>query len=318
MGHAGFIVEMPIPNSPTETTSTTQAEEEGGIVGTKRGVTIFMDAVFAERMSPVSFAGPKRFTPLPCTVAEIPEIDLVIMSHNHYDHMDLGTIRDVYARNKERGIHFFAGLNTKNWFCRTSGLGIQESEVTETDWWECVDVNVPGRGSLRLTCAPTQHFSGRSLRDHGHSLWCSFAVEELLPTKTGDQGTASQIVGKKLYFAGDTAYGSAETGHKCPAFKQIGQALGPFDLALLPIGCYSPVDWMSNVHASPEDSLEIHKEVKSKKSVGMHFGAIRGGISSQYEPVTEPPRRWREACEKEGKWASGECGLCDVGETVAV
>lgn len=105
---------------------------------------------------------------------------------------------------------------------------------------------------------------------------------------------------------------------RCPAFKEIGEKHGPFDLALLPIGCYSPRPFMSPVHCSPDDSIEIHKDVRSKKSIGMHYGTIRGGLSAQYEDVREPPQLWKESCEKAGlKWGE-EIGLCDLGETVAV
>lgn len=93
---------------------------------------------------------------------------------------------------------------------------------------------------------------------------------------------------------------------------------GPFDLALLPIGCYLPRAFMSPVHCAPDDSVEIHKDVRSKKSIGMHYGTIRGGLSAQYEDVREPPQRWKECCEKAGlKWGE-DIGVCDLGETVAV
>ncbi|GAB7343728.1 hypothetical protein MBLNU457_1706t1 [Dothideomycetes sp. NU457] len=327
MGHAGFIVELPIP--PNSTSKPT------------RGITILMDAVFADRMSPVFFAGPKRFVPTPCTVAELPEIDIVLISHNHYDHLDIETMRQVYARNGTH-IHFFAPLGNKKWFTHASGLHVPESQVTELDWWDQVRVTVDlarattaedgstsdvqsTKAEVTLTCTPSQHFSARSPFDAGHTLWSSFCIQSPpippLPSAAPSTTPATPTRGKSLYFSGDTALRSRSTPAStppCPAFTQIGSLLGPFDLALLPIGCYSPRNWMSNVHASPEDSVEIHRMVKSKKSVGMHYGTIRGGISGQYEPVDDPPRVWREVCEKEGLWETGECGLCEVGETVAV
>lgn len=308
LGHAGFLVELPCTPQPDGTTKT------------ERGVRILFDAVFDERFSPVSFAGPKRFTPTPCDISELPDIDVLVLSHNHYDHLAFSTIKHVYETRKGK-VHIVAGLNNKSWFLN-AGLGIQDHEVTECDWWDSVGVEVPGVGAMRLTCCPAQHFSARGIRDQGHSLWCSWVVEELVPraaaAATDGAGEKDPVMGKKLYFSGDTAYKSTHAPSPNPEFAKIGQFLGPFDLALLPIGCYSPVEFMSNVHASPEDSLEIHKAVRSKKSIGMHYGVIRGGLSSQYEPVTEPPKRWRECCEKEGRWQSGECGLCDVGETVQV
>lgn len=290
LGHAGFLVEMPVNK---------EGNEE------KRGLRILFDAVFSERTSPLIWLGPKRYTPTPCTVDELPEIDLVVISHNHYDHLDFATIKAVYERQKRAGqdLHFFAGLNNKAWFLN-AGLGIQEDEVTEMDWWEEKEVTVSGIGSIKLACTPAQHVSRRSPRDGAVALWCSWALEDQCK--------------KRLYFAGDTAYKHVSSESPCPVFDQIGQVFGPFDLALLPIGLYSPVELLSSVHCHPEQTLELHKAIKSKKSIGMHYGTVRGGISAQYEDVREPPRRWQQCCEKEGMWETGECGLCDVGETVFV
>jgi len=148
-------------------------------------------------------------------------------------------------------------------------------------------------------------------------LWCSWALE---------------ASGRKLYFGGDTGYQAKDTPAPCPIFVQIGDLLGPFDLALLPIGLCTPYSFMGNVHATPEQSLLIHKEIKAKLSIGMHYGTVRGGLSSQFEDVRDPPRRWRQAAEEEGLWRGGGVegvgeivdtkssgvGLCDVGETVSV
>lgn len=104
----------------------------------------------------------------------------------------------------------------------------------------------------------------------------------------------------------------------CPAFSEIGETYGPFDLALLPIGCCMPRTFMSPVHCTPEDSLCVHKDIRSKRSIGMHYGTVRGGISAQFEDVRDPPRWWKEACEKEGLVWGKDVGLCDIGETVIV
>lgn len=271
-------------------------------------------------MSPVSFLGPKRFRPPPCGLEEVPEVDVVAISHNHYDHLDLGTVKKLYFElgGKERGLHFLCGLGTKEWF---TGIGVKESDVSELDWWEGVEVRLPGQeGGVKVTCTPSQHFCGRSPFDMGKALWCSWVFEEL---KDDNE------MGKKLYFAGDTGYRTVteddeKEGKKeddlpvCPAFKEIGEKLGPFDLALLPIGCYTPRTFMSAVHCAPEDTVEVHKAVRSMKSVGMHYGVVRGGLSQYYEDVLEPPRRWKEHCEKVGlKWGE-EVELCELGETVVV
>ncbi|GAB7347514.1 hypothetical protein MBLNU459_g4414t1 [Dothideomycetes sp. NU459] len=294
LGHAGFLVE-------TSHGATGMSDGKTG----KRGIRILFDTVFSERISPVTWAGPKRYTPTPCTLDELPDVDLVAISHDHYDHLDFETIKAVYAKSKKLGtpIHFLAGLNNKQWFLN-AGLGITSDEVTECDWWDSLHVTLDGIGEINITCTPTQHFSGRGITDHGNTLWCSWAVED---TKAK----------KKLYFAGDTAYQAAGTPSPCPVFKQIGQVFGGFDLALVPIGLFMPESFMGSVHTSPEQSLKIHEEIGSRKTIGMHWGTFRGGISGQYEDVRDPPRRWREASEKAGKWGT-ECGLVDVGETVIV
>ena len=295
IGHASFLVETPAAK------------------GAGRGVRILFDPVFSERTSPVGWFGPKRYTPTPCSVADLPDVDLVCISHNHYDHLDYNTVTELYKLRKGK-IHFFVGLNDKAWFTKHV---CQPEDVTEMDWWDSSDVNVEGLGGVRLICTPAQHGSARSGWDAGHSLWCSWALE---------------AGGKKLYFAGDTGYQAVDTPSPCPAFAQIGKALGPFNLSLLPMGLFKPPSMMGGVHAAPEQSLLIHKDIKSKLSIGMHYGTVRGGVSGQYEDVRDPPRKWREAAEKEGLWLGGGIegknnpvntskqgvGLCDIGETVAV
>ncbi|KAI4759274.1 Metallo-hydrolase/oxidoreductase [Aureobasidium sp. EXF-3400] len=285
LGHAGWLVETACSASPTQLSSTADDKET-------RGIRILFDAVFSERTSPVGWFGPRRYTPTPCTLDELPEVDLVVISHNHYDHLDIATISNI---------HFFAALGNKQWFLN-AGVGILEDEVTECDWWDSLGVEVEGVGSVKLTCTPAQHTSGRTPFDAGQTLWSSWVVEDVQSSK-------------KLFFSGDTAYKATSAKTACPAFKQIGEVFGGFNLAMVPIGLYSPQWFMSNVHCCPEDSLQIHKDIRSKKTIGMHYGTVRGGLSAQYEDVREPPKRWRECCENEGRWET-ECWLCDVGETV--
>jgi N-acyl-phosphatidylethanolamine-hydrolysing phospholipase D len=299
IGHASFLIE------------TTR------VSGAPRGVRILCDPVFSERTSPVQFLGPKRYTPTPCSLEELPDVDAVIISHNHYDHLDHATIMYLHKRRKGE-IHFFCALGNASWFL---GCGIAASQVTELDWWDGVDVNIGGVGRITLTCTPSQHFSGRSGWDRGSTLWCSWVVQEVI----AEQGSH---IAHKLYFAGDTGYRTvaqlglshaeeAASPH-CPAFAEIGNRLGPFDLALLPIGLCQPRPFMSGVHCDPYDSICIHKDIKSKKSIGMHWGTIRGGVSQEYEDVRDPPKWWREAAEQAGlKWGE-EIGLLDVGETLVL
>jgi N-acyl-phosphatidylethanolamine-hydrolysing phospholipase D len=294
LGHASVLVEFP------------------AAIGTERGVRILFDPVFSERTSPSTWFGPKRYSLTPCTLDELPQVDVICISHNHYDHLDYETITQLKSRGR---VHFFAALGNKSWF--KQHIHCKDDEVTELDWWESCEVAVDGIGSITLTCTPAQHTSGRTPFDAGQTLWSSWAVEN---------------DSKKFYFAGDTAYQAVNTSAPCPAFKEIGDSIGPFDMSFLPIGLYSPEHLLGKVHATPEQSLRIHEDIKSKLSIGMHYGTFRGGISGQYEDVREPPRKWREAAIKNDIWCGGGVegngdpadtsnegiGLCLIGETVVV
>jgi L-ascorbate metabolism protein UlaG (beta-lactamase superfamily) len=280
--------------------------------GAERGIRVLFDPVFSERTSPSTWFGPKRYSPTPCTLDELPQVDVVCISHNHYDHLDHATITQLKARGQ---VHFFAALGNKAWF--TQHILCKDDEVTELDWWGSCEVAVDGIGSITLTCTPAQHTSGRTPFDAGQTLWSSWVAENDT---------------KKFYFAGDTAYQAVDTPAPCPAFKDIGELLGPFDMSFLPIGLYSPAHLLGKVHATPEQSLRIHQDIRSRTSIGMHYGTFRGGISGQYEDVREPPRRWREVAIKHDIWRGGGVegngdpadtsiegvGLCHLGETVAV
>ncbi|KAI9810463.1 MAG: hypothetical protein M1827_006239 [Pycnora praestabilis] len=312
IGHATFLV---------ETTSEAVAGVGGGGGGILRGVRVLFDPLWSERTSPSKWVGPKRYTPVPCPLEEVPEVDLVLISHNHYDHMDIDTIRELYRMRKGH-IHFLCALGNASWFHST---GIQSNDVTELDWWHGVRVDIAGVGSVKLTCTPSQHNSGRTPWDMGSTLWCSWVVEEIALASVSEPQAPRT---RKLFFSGDTGYRAMPCNEPskefessqphCPAFAEIGQHFGPFDLALLPIGLYSPRSFMSSVHCAPEDSVCIHKDIQSKKSIGMHWGTVRGGLSGQYEDVTEPPKRWKESAEREGLVWGQDVGLLDIGETLIV
>ncbi|KAL9059259.1 MAG: hypothetical protein Q9162_001296 [Coniocarpon cinnabarinum] len=302
------------------------SQENGNFMSSSpaRGIRILLDPVFSERTSPFSFIGPKRYTPAPCKVSDLPEVDLVCISHNHYDHLDESTIRELASRSPRT--HFLCALGVKEFF---TSVGVGADRVTECDWWQAIECSIKNVGTLRLVCTPAQHISARWINDTCKTLWCSWALGSLeersqgamdnvsgdtaevttraceLPQETND-ASSSFLQSPRLYFAGDTGYRAvpvaeptleeAERYPHCPAFATIGSLLGPFDLALLPVGLYKPRDFMSSVHCCPEDSVCVAKDVKAKKSIGMHYGTVRGGLSGQYEG--QSPSRSRTMVKK--------------------
>lgn len=162
---------------------------------------MLFDPVWSERISPVSWAGPKRFSPVPCAIDECPEVDVVCISHNHYDHLDAKTIAAVHRRGGGR-VRFLCPLGIERWFL---GMGIREEEVVELDWWDGVLVGVEGVGSVRLVCTPSQHFSGRGVWDHGSALWCSWVLEEVAVAGDGAGEGRQRPAPRKLFFAGGCA-----------------------------------------------------------------------------------------------------------------
>ena len=217
------------------------------------GATFLTDPVFSSRASPLPFVGPWRYAPLPFGVAELPPIDFVLISHSHYDHLDLGSVLQL-----GNGPVWYVGLGLGSWF-KAQGI----TNVVELDWWHSVEHRVGG-SSVKVTATPSQHWSARTPFDRMTTLWCSWHV----------QGAHSSF-----FFAGDTAL--------CPAFRQIRQRLGPPTVAALPIGAYLPRQFMRHHHASPQDAVEIHEDLGAQWSVGCHWGTLR---QKALEHVAQPPR----------------------------
>jgi N-acyl-phosphatidylethanolamine-hydrolysing phospholipase D len=199
------------------------------------GINILTDPIWSERCSPVSFAGPKRYTPPGITLENLPKIDIVIISHNHYDHMDLPTLKTL---EKLFSPTFFVGLGNKD-FLSNEGL----NKVFELDWWDEKQVN-----NAKIIFTPTQHFSARGIFDRDKTLWGSYIVN---------------VGNKTIYFAGDTAY---FTG-----FKEIGDRFPNIDFAILPIGAYEPRWFMQPVHMSPEESVQAFLDLRAKYFFPMHY-----------------------------------------------
>ncbi len=224
------------------------------------GVNILTDPALSKRTSPVQWAGPGRLAPLGLRFEELPKIDVVLISHNHYDHLDDPTVRWLAKRDAPA---FLVPLGLRDWFAKR-----RIDAVTELDWWQSAEV----RG-LNVHAVPAQHFSGRGAGDRNRTLWCGFVYEK---------------DGKRHYFAGDTGYG--------PDFADIGARFAPIDVSMIPIGAYDPRAFMQPVHVDPDEAVCIHRDVGSRLSLAMHWGTFRLTL----EPMDEPPVRLSSALVSAG------------------
>ena len=207
------------------------------------GITVLTDPVFSDRASPYQFVGPLRYRRAAVTVDELPAIDAVVISHNHYDHLDSGSVESLNDRFGS-DLQWFVPLGLKQWMTDMGCVNVYESE-----WWQ--HSSLPNKPNYQFILTPAQHWSRRGLTDMNEVLWGSWTV---------------QTPNKKFFFAGDTGY--------CPAFKQIGQKYGPFDVSAIPIGAYDPKWVMSSQHVDPEEAVQIHEDIKSKFSFGIHWGTF--------------------------------------------
>jgi len=262
---------------------------------------------------------------MPCQIKDIPIIDTVIISHNHYDHLSHPTIMEIQKLHPS--VHFFAPLGNKPWFTE---CGIKN--MTEVDWWQSKTLTLSKEQRTEKTvhdeketavdsakssdivaeigCLPCQHTSARTAFDKSQSLWASWSVES---------------GGKKVWFGGDTGYRSIpeefpkneddySEKHNyphCPAFEQIGRLRGPFDLGLIPIGAYDPRYIMSPMHANPFDSVNIFKDTRCKRAMGIHWGTW---VLTE-EDVLEPPKLLKKALAWKGYPATGVFDTCEIGES---
>jgi len=215
------------------------------------GLSILTDPVWDAYCSPVPIKALKRLHEPPIPLSDLPRIDYVLLSHNHYDHLDARTVRHLHAFHPE--IQWLVPLGLSRWF-KARGI----SNVQELGWWETFQ-----KGDVSVTAVPAQHFSGRSLWDQNKTFWCGFVLE---------------AKAKRLYFCGDTGYNPVD-------FKAIGDRWPHMDLGLIPIGTYVPQKFMQPVHCSPREAVEIHSDVKSRFSLGMHWKTFR--LSE--EPLDRPP-----------------------------
>ena len=234
-----------------------------------KGINILTDPVFSERASPVSFAGPKRYTPPAIEIKSLPKIHAVVISHNHYDHLDQESIESIDQSSQPL---WYVPL--KNGELLTE-VGVSPNRIIELDWWSTATAKLGlDEIEFQFTATPAQHWSARGLFDRNEMLWSSWAF-----------GTENE----RIFFGGDTGYDGK-------IFKEIGERLGPFSLGLIPIGAYSPREFMRYSHVQPEESVEIHLDVRSKWSLGAHWGTF----PLTAEPVMDPPRRLGIALESKG------------------
>ncbi|QEO57863.1 MBL fold metallo-hydrolase [Francisella marina] len=235
---------------------------------------IVTDPFLSKNAGP-GFLGPKREIFSPLDLSELPKIDMLIISHNHYDHLDSKVIKNF--PNKEN-IKVIVPLGLSSFFIKRGF-----KNVTEMNWWQEININ-----NITIGCLPCVHFSGRGLFDRNKTLWASFSIKDKY---------------KKIWFSGDTAYGDV--------FKEIGKKEKYFDLALIGIGAYEPRDFMCSVHATPEEAIQIAKDIKATKTIGMHWGTIR----LTPEPFFEPPKRFKQAAINQ-KYGDDNALILKIGETI--
>jgi L-ascorbate metabolism protein UlaG (beta-lactamase superfamily) len=252
---------VPIPHDPAAWATITFIGHSTFLIQTD-GCTLITDPVFSERASPLSFVGPRRVRRPGVALDDLPPIDIVLLSHNHYDHCDVRSLRTI-AR---RGDPLVVTPLGNGRLARRVGF----RRVEERDWWQ------PTRTSpLPITVAPAQHFSARTPFDRNRALWGSFVVS------VGD---------KPLYFGGDSGYASH--------FREIRERLGAPALALLPIGAYEPRWFMRAIHMNPDEAVQAHLDLAARQSVGMHFGTFQlttEAIDAPLEALAQSRRARRVA-----------------------
>ena len=235
------------------------------------GLNVLTDPIFSNRASPLSFIGPERAQKPGLWLHELPHIDLVLISHNHYDHLDDNSVRAL-ARQAGGPPLFVVPLGLRAWFAKRD-----ITHVIELDWWQAHRL-----GDVEIVLTPVQHWSGRSLTDRMETLWGGYAL------------FAPEL---HLFFAGDTGYSKdfADIRERFAERHSAAQG-GGFDIALLPIGGYAPRWFMQRQHVSPEEAVRIHRDLGAKASLGIHWGTFE----LTDESLDEPPRLLAQARQAQG------------------
>lgn len=212
-------------------------------------VNILTDPVWSERVSPVQFMGPRRHRAPGFALKQLPQIDVLLISHNHYDHLDAPTLKKLSRQHKPA---VFCPLGVAP---QLRKLGFEN--VQQKDWWEHGEWN-----QGKVYCVPAQHFAARTPFDRNRTLWCGWVFE---------------LAGERLYFAGDTGYAQL--------FEEVATRFAPLRLALLPIGAFRPESFMGPIHMTPEQALEAHQTLGAKSSVAIHYGTFSLADDGEMEPV---------------------------------
>lgn len=217
------------------------------------GLNILTDPIWSERTSPFTFAGPKRMRPAGIRFEDLPIIDVILLSHNHYDHLDVATLQRIVKEHKPRII---TPLGVKEF--------LEQEEIkgaADMDWWQELKLSE----TLTIQAVPAQHFSGRGMFDRDRTLWCGYVLKRN---------------GGNLYFAGDTGYNER-------TFKEIGERCTPIKVSILPIGAYKPTWFMSPIHTSPAEAVKIFLDTQTQAAVASHFGTFPLADDSQQDPIDD-------------------------------
>ncbi|ALO26822.1 MBL fold metallo-hydrolase [Leptospira borgpetersenii] len=211
-------------------------------------VRILTDPVFSNKVSPFKSVGPERFFPPPISLENLPSIDAVVISHDHYDHLDMDTAKYLASKGTKYFVPLGIGAHLEHW-------GIPENQIIELDWWEKGNV-----GKVEIVCTPAVHYSGRGLLNGKSTLWASWSI-------IGPKN--------KFFHSGDTGYS--------PHFAEIGKRLGPFDLTSIKIGAYD-ITW-EGIHMNPEKAVQAHLDLKAKRMLPIHWGTFNLAIHHWDEPI---------------------------------
>ncbi len=240
------------------------------------GINILTDPFFSDRASPFQFAGPKRAHPPGININALPPIDFILLSHNHYDHLDLAALKDLHDKSEPLII---TPLGNGAIINKTG----HKHQIVEADWHDTINLTQ----EVKVTLTPARHWSKRTIKDHNMALWCAFLIQ----TPFGP-----------IYFSGDTGYGDG--AH----FRAIHQQFGPPKLSFLPIGAYEPRWFMKDQHMNPNDAVKAHLDLKSQHSIAFHHGTIQLTDEAIDQPIIDLSSALKNNAVDPSRFSVLECG----------